>query len=305
MADDNNNNDDGVFVYTEGVVVPSDVVRVRVHPSVTVIPEEVFYRRKKLKEVELCEGLLEIGDHTFSECLALKHINIPSGATRIGLGTFSSSLSSVRLGEGLVEIGNYAFASTRLTQIRIPPLITTVPASMVSCCRTVFSVELPESIMQFEARAFYACHSLRNIALPLDAGIVDNSSSSTFYLCSDLKQIFDINQEQIINALKHRFDNLPIHKMIYYQSYNNVTSDELNTATNMRRGQRRSLRSKLDPTGRQQDCLGMTPLHILACSTVQNLQLYKILVNKYPKTLVTEDRWGAVPTLCSMGTGTR
>jgi len=39
---DNSNNDTEVFVYTEGIEVPEDVVRVRVHPSVTVIPRGAF-----------------------------------------------------------------------------------------------------------------------------------------------------------------------------------------------------------------------------------------------------------------------
>ena len=56
-------------------------------------------------------------------------------------------------------------------------------------------------------------------------------------------------------------------------------------------------RSKLDLSGKQQDCLGMTPLHILACSTSQSIDLYKVLIDKYPETLVTEDRWGAIPLL--------
>ena len=82
--------------------------------------------------------------------------------------------------------------------------------------------------------------------------------------------------------------------MIYYQSYDSVSVDQMNNATDIRISQ---LRSKLNPTGRQQDCLGMTPLHIMACSTVQNIELYKVLVDKYPESLVTEDRWGAVPLL--------
>ena len=40
MADEDINNAE-VFVYTEGVEVPEEVVRVRVHPSVTVIPNLV------------------------------------------------------------------------------------------------------------------------------------------------------------------------------------------------------------------------------------------------------------------------
>ena len=52
-----------VFVYTGsgGDVVPQDVVRVRVDRSVTSIPAYAFYQHKKLAEVELCEGLVEIG----------------------------------------------------------------------------------------------------------------------------------------------------------------------------------------------------------------------------------------------------
>ena len=70
--------------------------------------------------------------------------------------------------------------------------------------------------------------------------------------------------------------------MIYYQSH----------------GQGRIMRSMFnDPSISQQDCLGMTPLHILACSTVQNIDLYKVLIDKHPGSLITEDKWGALPLL--------
>ena len=39
----------------------------------------------------------------------------------------------------------------------------------------------------------------------------------------------------------------------------------------------------------------MTPLHVLSCSTVQDLDLYKVLVEKYPENLIVEDRWGDLP----------
>ena len=68
-------------------------------------------------------------------------------------------------------------------------------------------------------------------------------------------------------------------------------------AINMTSGQSRTLRSKLDPTGNLQDCLGMTPLHILACSSVHDLELYHLIVEKYPTNLITEDMWGALPLL--------
>jgi hypothetical protein len=53
----------------------------------------------------------------------------------------------------------------------------------------------------------------------------------------------------------------------------------------------------LDPNGLQQDSLGMTPLHIMACSTVQCLELYQFIVDIYPNNLIVEDAWGATPLL--------
>ena len=159
------------------------------------------------------------------------------------------------------------------------------------------SVELPESIVLVQGPleeggfngALMNCHSLRNVSIPASAEVEEGA----FEGCADLQVIFGLVEEDIVHALKHRFDNLPIHKMIYYQSFdNNLTSNELNSTMDIRISRRRS---KLNPTGKQQDCLGMTPLHILACSTVQNVELYRVLIAKYPENLVTEDSWGAVP----------
>ena len=160
--------------------------------------------------------------------------------------------------------------------------------------------------MKIKTGAFMDCMSLRNLALPPPNSVLSIDSdldffgitffNQTFADCDDLKQLFG-SGEGIFNALRCRFDNLPVHKMLYYQSYNNVTTDQLNNATDIRVTRRRK---KLDPTGMQQDCLGMTPLHILACSTVQNIELYKVLVDKYPENLITEDRWGAVPLLYAL-----
>jgi hypothetical protein len=81
---------------------------------------------------------------------------------------------------------------------------------------------------------------------------------------TDLYQLFG-SESRIIFALRHRFDGLPIHSIVYYQSYHQGVLQNLIAAMNMRYCQRRTM-CKLDPTGNQQDdCLGMTPLHILAC----------------------------------------
>jgi len=301
--DEASNNDADVFVYMGegyvGQVVPREVVRARVHPSVTAIPSKhPFNNRVGLEEVDLCEGLLEIKRNAFEGCSKLKRIRIPSTVRIITKYAFSNclDLEKVELCEGVEEIVDQAFVACRsLTYIKLPSTIRTIGRCAFSKCNGVFSVEFPaSSSCRVECGAFRGCSSLRNITIPPNVQVWQNLFHET-----DLQQLFGgteehmyNNDEQLINALKHRFDNLPIHKMIYYQSYNNVTVDQLNEATSIRYSKRRS---KINPAGSQQDCLGMTPLHILACSTVQNVELYKVLVNKYPDTLVTKDRWGDVP----------
>jgi len=102
------NNDNGIFVYMgeEGPIVPYDVVRARVHPSVTVISSEPFNNRQRLEEVELCEGLIEIRNMAFEGCYKLKRINIPSTVRIIHRYAFSgcSQLEEVELCEGVVTL---------------------------------------------------------------------------------------------------------------------------------------------------------------------------------------------------------
>ena len=127
MADDASNPDniEETFVYTgeEGQVVPQDVVRCRVHPSVTILPDGVFYGRIKLEDVELSEGLLEIGACAFTECSALRRISIPSTVAVIRGSALNNccELEKVELCEGLQVIESYAFVECKsLKHIAIP-----------------------------------------------------------------------------------------------------------------------------------------------------------------------------------------
>ena len=189
MADDNTD----VFIYTgevevpdddddyEGVVVPEDVVRVRVHPSVTVIPGRAFYKQQKLKEVELCEGLLEIEGQAFFgcyslknikipstviaidtqalwECTSLKNIIIPTGVKRIGAQAFAHMQTNIQLPNSIESIGRYAFAcNENITKFRMPPLIASTSVGMFSACYGIFSIEILESVTEIEMLSFSAC----------------------------------------------------------------------------------------------------------------------------------------------------
>ena len=97
--------------------------------------------------------------------------------------------------------------------------------------KCLFSIEIPEGISRIEFCAFTSLGSLRNVAFPADSFIDDDA----LHICSELRQVLGVKNGDgvgsegldVINPLKHRFDNLPIHKMIYYQSYNNNTLDSM------------------------------------------------------------------------------
>jgi hypothetical protein len=299
-----NANDAEVFVYMGegGERAPHDVVRVRVDPSVTSIPARAFYGRKKLTEVEPCEGLVEIGSWSFAHCChSITNINIPTSLRRIKGYAFADSLRTpIRLHDGVERIGEYAFAHCIFTNFRVPTLITVIPNGMLNNCKSLFSLELSDNIMEIGNAALKSCYCLRNVAFPPNA-VIDNNIFIDRHIkdtVTDLQQLFGSIAE-IIRMLQHRFDGLPIHRIVYYQSYNQGLLQILIDAMNMRSGQCQSLRSELDPTGSQQDCLGMTPLHILTCSSVHDLEVYRLIVEKYPANLITKDRWGATPLLYS------
>jgi len=76
--------DDAVdeFVYTgvgEGAIVPKDVIRVQVNPTVLAIPIEAFHYCAALTEVELHHDLREIGVRSFFFCKALTQVHVSDG----------------------------------------------------------------------------------------------------------------------------------------------------------------------------------------------------------------------------------
>jgi hypothetical protein len=151
----------------------------------------------------------------------------------------------------------------------------------------MFSLELVQNLIQVEGYACSGCYSLRNIAIASNAVVAD----CAFIYCTDLLHVFG-TEEAIVNALQIRFAELPVHSKMYYISYyNTMTVDEILNAFLIGEN------GVIDPTGLQQDCLGMTPLHILACSTVQRLELYQLIVDNFPGNLIVEDAWGATPLL--------
>ena len=228
-----------VFVYTGpgGESPPQNVVHIRVNPSVTSIPADAFFQRKKLTEVELCEGVVEIGDGSFAHCNhSITKIVIPNSLRRIKDTAFIKSLRCpIRLHDGIESIGAFAFADCIFTNFRVPPLINVIPVYMLRGCKSMFSLELSENMTEIKNYAFTFCYCLRNVAFPPNAILADNIFGGSATDQYDLQQLFGSIAE-IIRQLQHRFDGLPIHSIVYYQSYNQGVLQILIAAMNSRWG---------------------------------------------------------------------
>lgn len=207
------------------------------------------------------------------------------------------SLIEVVIPESVETIGQSAFRGcAKLRCLRIPPSVTKLERNTFNGCNSLLSLELPEELSNIEKFTLSGQESLRNIALPVNCTVGESNwfaklPSDTKETDSVLKSASEIAKLQAdeISAVKHRFDGLPIHKLCYYQP--ECLLQYLNQPINSLK-EKRAL-----TTGMLQDNLGMTPLHILACSTRQNIELYQLLLELYPENLITKDKWGELPLL--------
>ena len=93
-----------------------------------------------------------------------------------------------------------------------------------------------------------------------------------------------------------------LRNVAFPQSANEIDSGTLHSCFSLMEGPpteetlRHLKNSMADDTGKKrQDCLGMTPLHILALSTKQSVEVYQLLIERFPEDFVTEDNWGDLP----------
>mmetsp|Transcript_24466 Transcript_24466/g.59908 ORF Transcript_24466/g.59908 Transcript_24466/m.59908 type:complete len:650 (-) Transcript_24466:639-2588(-) len=267
--------------------------------NVETIEDQAFYNCWSLRKLRIPPTVHSIGASAFANCWELRSIELPERIESSSSSVSNSSSSAGNLNHFLLKLG--------------------------LCFHNDSSVAIQDA-------AFNLCHSLRNIALPRSMASDIDIPVTAFVGCAELKKHFP-QEEQLMEALKHRFDGLSIHKLCYYQSHYplETTIRNLETAIATERRQRQQEQANKNchdgcggvfgmkqnllqfpwaaPTrlletidtpnhvDSQQDAFGMTPLHILTCSVRQSLDLYQLLIDYNPTDLITKDKWGDYPLL--------
>ena len=266
----------------------SHLKTIHIPPMVQIIELGTFLGCSDLTEVILPMSLEQIKESAFEGCNSLVSIDFPSSLRVVEKSAFHrTGLTKFNLPDSVEEFG--AFSNCKFTNIRLSKNITKFDTGIFVDveAQNIISIELPESVEQVvyphlkEKNLVNPVSLLRNIAFPV--GYTGDKS--------------DAVSRYVHSKWQHRFDGLPIHKLCYYHSYHDAGQNINDLKRIIHPWSTKTRSGKVNDTGKRPDSVGMTPLHILACSTKHNLELYQLLVEKYPGTLIATDDWEYTPLL--------
>jgi hypothetical protein len=272
------------------------------------IADDMFFLCISLTHIEIPPKVTKIGVGAFQDCRGLQRLRIPSSVVEIGARAFAccKQLTSVHLlGDFLhtIEEGTF-YECSSLTHARIPSSVIRIERGAFAYCTRLISLELPEGLEMIdgdseyhsdnpdgpfdpeETSSIYCCKSLVNLVIPSEQDFEQPYDVDLFMNVLKLRHAAS-NFTDLVSKLQNRFDDLPVHRLCYYQSYYVLTE----TMENLRRSM------DADPAaGTNVDAFGMTPFHILALSQTPNLSLFQTLMKTYKVDIIhTRDRFGSNP----------
>ena len=159
--------------------------------------------------VEVPEGVLEIGADAFNKCKYLTSVTLPSSLKAIGNGAFfeCKSLKSVVIPEGVTTIGDCAFARcSSLKNIVLPSTLKETGAAAFLDCAALTEVEIKGTTVG--PLAFYGCKSLTKVSLPRSLKLICNY---VFYKCGPIDLYYDGDTRALIKLYADCNKYLNIH----------------------------------------------------------------------------------------------
>ena len=210
---------------------------------------------------------------------------IPQGTTRIRVD------KSVKHLDGRVSYGH-------IFSMELPETIISMDVNIIqgtSCLAPSKIVQAMQTkLASYKATDVFksaAMTNLRNVAFPPELCDADLPTFDT--ASSDLGKVLPSKRNHAYlyrmhcngYSLRTRFNGLPLHRICYYHSHYSSEVAICNLSGEMGAQSSSISRASRGDT----DCIGMTPLHILACSTKHHMDMYELLVRRYPDHLIIED----------------
>ena len=146
---------------------------INIPEGISYIMREAFDGCENLEEVTLSSSVDFIGENQFARC-NLKHIYIPDGITKLN-GTFTdnANLSVVTGGKNLIEIGNSTFSGCPIDSFTIGNKVETI-GDAFERCYNLKSIVIPKNVTSIGRYAFYECHSLESMSVEEENTVYDS-----------------------------------------------------------------------------------------------------------------------------------
>lgn len=169
-----------------------------------------FSENLTIEEIVLPDTITEIHSYAFEDCINLKRVTLGKEVVKINRSAFSGciNLIGVENTNAILDVGDFAFFQTSITEISIEGAIKIGECSF-SQCKKLETVHLGKDLTVIGDSAFSNCESLKNIKLNSKLMKIEDSAFSG---CSSLKSIIiPISVTEIANYAFGNCDNLTIY----------------------------------------------------------------------------------------------
>lgn len=186
------------------VVIPDGVIEIK---------NGAFANCINLIDITIPNSVEEIGMRCFYNCSNLKNIKLPDKLEFIWNGVFQgcTSLSTIALPESITYIGDQAFDNCEnLTSIVIPDKVTDIKDFVFWECKKLTEITIPNSVIYIGYATFDGCESLKkiNISSYYTFSLMNNDSKlTTIILNTIIKNKQRFSEEDISNFKKYMVEN--------------------------------------------------------------------------------------------------
>lgn len=144
------------------------IKRLEIKEGITEISNSTFSNCVRLTDVSLPEGLTTLDFQAFAGCSLLEQVHFPSTVTTIGMSAFNSCtiLSDINFPENLHEIGDFAFQSCGFTSITIPDTVESLGMCAISYCPNLTEITITDSSIELGEGAFEYSYILETVNAP-------------------------------------------------------------------------------------------------------------------------------------------
>lgn len=149
-----------------------------------------FYFKSATRiELDITEGVIAIADNVFKDDYTIVSITLPETLQSIGVSAFENTenLTAIELPQNVKVVKERAFYGSEVSSVKLNDGLTQIGASAFRST-PISEVVIPNTVKKISAEAFYGCRHLRDIYIPASVkqlgkeilGTYDNNSWSTF-----------------------------------------------------------------------------------------------------------------------------